>query len=454
MTLLLTNSIIIIILAYCIFNVLKKPLIALYLSIPCVIFFGIDTLDLLTLQPENWMLILLIVNVFAIIALRPEELNFVTKMSPYSRRILLVAMLYGSLGIFIGMLSGGDFTMQLRFFFMKILRPLLLVICIIVLIKNVKYAETLLNILFICCAITATVAIFQMAGIEFFWGLREKLGLFDIQAHRSIVKQSRPSGLAGYFIELSGQLGYILPVCFAFTFYKNKSFKAVWAYNILSVILLMGLIVSLTRSAITASVLSCCAVLWLSTRQSFFKKFVLLSLMCISLVCLLVFFQPLSERFFNPTTGQMPGVGRIYNNYIALQTSFQHPFGQGIGKLSELYVSTMPTGHIAEYFEAIHSPHNQYMNTILETGYPGFFLLIWFYVILFQNLFRLKRLAQHNERFYPIIIGMMGALLFSFLNSFFHNGGILRGDFLVWYFIGLMFFIDRHLATSKESYKH
>jgi hypothetical protein len=93
------------------------------------------------------------------------------------------------------------------------------------------------------------------------------------------------------------------------------------------------------------------------------------------------------------------------------------------------------------------SPHNQFLNTLLYWGIPGFVLLIWLFIYKFMILFSI--LKSQDVFIWSVAFGILGVSVAYTVNSFFHNAGPFLGDVFYWYIIALIPALVRISADQR-----
>lgn len=289
-------------------------------------------------------------------------------------------------------------------------------------------------------ALSGFVGIMQFLGVESFWDIRFSLNSLGTATQNQLDLRARIPGLAYFAVPLSYQLGLIIPILIGF--YGNAGVKIRMILRYMLLICFFALLMTLMRSAIMGILMG--GVYLLYKKQSRFKYFkFIMGIFALAIGLLLV--APASERL---QTLDDSAMGRLPLALAGLKITQSHPFGIGMGQYSE-YAETM-YDEFRDYqgaaFMLQTSSHNQFINTLVAYGIPGFLLLMVLYVQLFKTL---SVLMRSSDRFLNSMgLGLSGALISYTVNSFFHNAGLYYGDVYIWYFVGLI------LALHKLELQH
>ena len=425
-----------------------NPFIGLCATFLVSVILGSTSLNVATLHPINYALLLALLGVLLRICLSRTRKRII---EPNAMRVLYILAIYAAITVGVYAMHGVSPNEYVRRIIKDGMRPALLVLIMLALIGNWKSIRVFVYIMLLGGALTAFVAVMQMLGIGFFWQLRENLGIIrtGIYAHTSIIGRSRPGGLADYFIPLGYQLCSLIPVIFGLIVVKVESFRVRVLLWIALVIHFLGLISSLDRAAVFGAVIGLLVVLLLSPlRRS--RKLVLAMMIVGIVLSSILFLQPLKHRL-TPGRREFKGLNRVYTAYVATKTIFDNPLGTA--KLVEAYDEYHYDALMSSwgtYFTGVNSPHNQFLNTGVEFGFPALLMLILFYHRVFDTLISVRKRVLPDRFMYGLSIGLVGSFLSYILNSLFHNDGPLRGDFFNWFFVGLVVALEQ--VTSRSRY--
>jgi len=139
----------------------------------------------------------------------------------------------------------------------------------------------------------------------------------------------------------------------------------------------------------------------------------------------------------------------------AVRYGIAHPVGTGIYDLSGVNPGPDIDPDISEYI-LTHSPHNQFLNSLVFYGIPGLVLSLMFYGIIFESVKAALRMTgslarDRYER--RLLVGLAGGIVAYVINSLFHNGGPFVGDWFHFYLVGLIFSVYRILYHDTKALK-
>ncbi|HPQ94911.1 MAG: O-antigen ligase family protein [Thiothrix sp.] len=315
---------------------------------------------------------------------------------------------------------------------LKLLQSYLVILSAYFVVRELGFRYLALAFLIITTP-SAVVGILQGIDLHAAWNLQEVLmNLQNKVISEEIQSQitealSRPPGLALYAIPQT----YMLLTAMIFSAYlvlgRTTSMQAQLLLMVVNLLLLGGIAVSETRSAIGAALL----ILGLVYLYRFPRLTVILGLMAMVLGAVLWFIksgQMLDSRLVSLEDESAQGRKTLYK--FGIELFIQHPFGYGFNFDSVQYAQTYfinsePFFHYdpdekAHYIVPV---HNSILNIVHTYGFAG--LLVLFYY--------LSRLVDGFWYRYVFI----GASLF---NSAFHNAGIMTGDLFIDVAIGALLY--------------
>ena len=315
---------------------------------------------------------------------------------------------------------------------LKLLQSYLVILSAYFVVRELGFRYLALAFLIITTP-SAVVGILQGIDLHAAWNLQEVLmNLQNKVISEEIQSQitealSRPPGLALYAIPQT----YMLLTAMIFSAYlvlgRTTSMQAQLLLMVVNLLLLGGIAVSETRSAIGAALL----ILGLLYLYRFSRLTVILGLMAMVLEAVLWFIksgQMLDSRLVSLEDESAQGRKTLYK--FGIELFIQHPFGYGFNFDSVQYAQTYfinsePFFHYdpdekAHYIVPV---HNSILNIVHTYGFAG--LLVLFYY--------LSRLVDGFWYRYVFI----GASLF---NSAFHNAGIMTGDLFIDVAIGALLY--------------
>lgn len=317
------------------------------------------------------------------------------------------------------------------------LNPLLIGILTLSLINNIKALTTFIHLIAVAASVSAFFGIMQFFNVEIFWEIRSHLG--------PIIDYERIPGLAFFGINLSYQLGSIIPLMVGVylspeTYIKRKKPLIL----VLIFIMSSGLLVTLSRSGILGCLIGVLTVLLISPRYRLSR------LLFFALVATLAIYSisSMSERIFD---AESSALSRIPLAITAIKIARDHPLGVGRGQWEEQaeeYISEirhLPFHQVV----LVTSSHNQFLNILVYWGFPGLILVIMFYRQIFKGI-TFVRNTTNNPLFQTISAGLLGSFISYIINSMFHNAGPFLGDPFNWYLIGISFILMNFEYRSKN----
>lgn len=434
--------------------IIAKPFFGLLFSIPLVMYFAYT--DFLWISAWNYIFAFLIyLSILILIKIQKLRIN------KYSQRILISFILFIFLTIIINWANGISFN---SIFLMtgKLISTLLLGFCTMFFIKNEKQLKIFLYFLIGFMSISALVGIGQFLGINFFWKLRELIGI-DTEhiIGQQILQRSRIPGLAYYSIPFSYQLASVVPLIFGILILKKNAFYL----NVTFIICFLALLVSLIKSAALGAIIGLFVIVYLRSNLKIKKvkifNFIILLILILLIFNILtgnLFYQYYHKQIFEPTISTL---SRIPLLLAGFKIFVNNPFGVGMGQYSKYGAEFLPElSHMPGAQKILTtSSHNQFLNILIYYGIFGLLLLVVFYYYIFKGMFYLYRNSD-SIFIEGVTIGLIGSFSAYIINSMFHNCGPFMIDPFNWYFIGVVMFLlnnygklpgnGENIATTKS----
>jgi len=264
----------------------------------------------------------------------------------------------------------------------------------------------------------------------------------------------RIAGLSNYAVPLSYQLCSIIPLGVALFAFRKKRLGRLQALLLIIAIfiILMALSLTLVRSSILGVFIGSSVVLFMKFQGKRRSGYLLISGVIVGLLLYGIFgyfLQP--QRFIG--LSDVSARSRVPMQLTAINYSLKHPLGTGSYKVSKSYApSFVEKESVIKEQIITHTSHNQFLNVLTYYGFPGLFLLIAFYRILYKGIKKQWEFINLNEKyqFEWIVAGLAGTFISYLINSWFHNAGLFVGDVFHWYFIGMFFATGRLLIQEKN----
>jgi putative inorganic carbon (HCO3(-)) transporter len=231
--------------------------------------------------------------------------------------------------------------------------------------------------------------------------------------------------------EFGGFLSMVIPFCLAFSLYKSD-FKARLIYGFVSVILIIALLLTMSRSSWIAAIAGILVLLALRKKSliKWIKHFVIFLLICgiiillsraissnvFSLDFVLSRFLDLSEYGVGPTDvaeGYSSG-GRIDFFLGGIKAWIENPFfGVGPAEITDWsdYLN-IEFGFKSGRFVA----HNTYLDVLVGSGLLGITAFLWMFGLAFSRT--IKIFKHSTDTFWKIVAtGCMGSIVAVFVNG-------------------------------------
>ncbi len=153
----------------------------------------------------------------------------------------------------------------------------------------------------------------------------------------------------------------------------------------------------------------------------------------------------LKRRLMDPSAGI-----RIHELNTVLRYVRDHPFGTGVYAPGVFHVGDGLEDWLVEELLRLW-PHNQGLHVLALFGWPGFALLVAFYICVLRPVVRCAvfawRTADSDLRF--LVIGVWGAWAAYSINTLFIPTSPFLGGWSHFYLIGLLFGVERIVRRSK-----
>lgn len=428
--------------------ILIKPLLGLILSIPLVLYFSY--VDVLWISPWNYLIIFLATIVVLVLFLKGK-----IKINKYSRRIWIISVSFLFWTIIISLIQGVEFARAITYS-LKLVSVFLVGFCTMFFIKNEKQLKFFSYSLIVFMSISAFIGIMQFLGIDFFWKLRELLGINpNSVVGQQILQRSRIPGLAYFSIPFGYQLTSIVPLIFGILSVKKRGFLKNISIRFTLGLCFLALLATLSKSAIVGGIIGLLVVRFLTSEPKRRKRRIISLAVSLSLLILILNVLTNSliwNNFSKPTSSTL---SRVPLFLAAFKIFLNNPFGIGVGQFSKYGAKFFPelSRFPGSYYILTTSAHNQFLNILVYFGIFGLLFLILFYYYIFKGLFRLYRQID-NSFVKGIIIGLIGSFTAYITNSMFHNAGPFMIDPFNWYFIGMTMFLFNNYNKIKTSKKY
>jgi len=360
-------------------------------------------------------------------------------MSPTIKLLLQISLSLVAWMFIANLLSGTSLGQTLHVVGGKVFIGVIIAFCVWYSANSVNKLRYLIYVLIAGVAISAFVGIGQYLVGEPFISIWAKTGgnlgrMWEIQ--RKVVI----AGLAGYSVPFGYQLCAAIPLTFALLLSVKSRLGKMWWLSLLS-LLGIAVVLSVQRSATIASMAGIILITWF-----YLSRYRLLyTSLGVSFGTIVYFSAGLyfSKKFVVLSTAST--LARIPLWITALLVGLYHPLGTGVAGYMEAaravygMVSHLPASQYALELTS----HNQFLNILGYYGFPGLFLLLIFYFLLFKILIHAYKRAPKGTFVHNAGLGLLGASVAYVVNSLFHNAGPFIGDLVNWYYIGLILALDK-----------
>ena len=261
-------------------------------------------------------------------------------------------------------------------------------------------------------------------------------------------------GLAFYSIALTYHIITLgaLALALLYLFEPSDSGKyRLFGITMLVSLLFLTILITRSRSAALAIILSIAFFFWCGVSESFQKGFPRKRVYWVTpLLCLILLVEfgilnkyEVGSWEVKTSSYEHGGLGRLVNfedplRLAAIKTSLLI-FLQGnllIGNDMKFYEEAFPE-HFRKRGQVI-GAHNMMVNALVRYGLIGLFLLLWFLFVIVDTcrVGLKKQLGVHDLRW--VIYGCVVGIIANAFNSLFHNDSYLFGTFVPWWIIGIL----------------
>jgi hypothetical protein len=290
------------------------PTTTLYLS---VVFNTLLTgVEFGLLYPRILIFLVLFVSLFYRITILKEQV-----LTPnHIRKLLILLALFAvwSLGvdIFYGLLSSETSIILRRL--SRTFLPIFIVFCTLGICNSMERLQKFLLFFVICASFSAFIAFMQFLDIDFFWILR------TAQTKELALEGQRAAGLANQAVGLSYALTLGFP--WALSFFLSDELRQSWKKSMLIIpliVLSLGTLATLTRSAVLGCLLGGAYLLWK------FRGIYVLSLILPAVITIALVFAIGTGKFHRLTTLEgKSAIGRLPLAITGIACAVKHPLGR------------------------------------------------------------------------------------------------------------------------------
>lgn len=253
---------------------------------------------------------------------------------------------------------------------------------------------------------------FSLLGVlVLFYGIYLHYSYGFVSPYRIIQPFGWHNQIAGFFL-------LVLPISVAGVFLQERKDKKI-VYGAVSLILLIGLVLTYSRGGWVCILLSSIFILFIAYKKKGFKKilsakfgaglFVLLLLLSILIARNSFFKERVGELLneFSPATRTVSGNWRLSIYRSALKMFSQNPLlGIGFGNFGDAISLYQQDPWIYGRFA-----HNQFLQVLGETGIFGFLIFTGFFVAFFILI------LNNPEKDKIFYLGLLGAISASFIHN-------------------------------------
>jgi len=412
---------------FCILLTMKKPFLGIVFIMIMHFWFGSIEADI---YPRILSVIFVGIVITPVLAIERRIGFEKVEIDSKTKKILGISIAIFLWEVFVNqIIHGQSFTVFIRTT-AKVFIPVLLSFLIYVVIQTKDQFNKYIIILVFLISVSALIGILQYFGISEAWKLREIQGPVFIE--------QEPAGLALFVLHLSYQLGFILPLVFSIIIRRNLLHKKNVFYILSFLSIVIGLILTTVRSAISGALIGLFLTLIIIKKL---KKGLLL------LLILTVFILLLFSSMDTSRSQRLTSITDITDSSAATRIPL---FLTGINVAKDNLLFGVGSGKFQEqtedyYRDVFHmrgapiifstTPHNQFINTLVYFGIPALLLLLYFYFKLIKGLFMTQK-TTHDNYYRYILAGLIGSFISYIINSFFHNAGPFISDPYNWFFIG------------------
>jgi hypothetical protein len=295
-------------------------------------------------------------------------------------------------------------------------------------------------------AISSIIAILQYYDFRIGWDIRMMLGGLnnDLEVAKQVINNGRVMGLSWYAIPFSYSAATIIPINISLTYLTNRKRIKMFLWLIVSISIL-GLILNQTRGAIIGVLVGFIYIsIYLNKKKILFILPILsIILITINIESIVTISNLVTSRFVEDNIASR---GRFTLYTFSLLSSLSSPLGYSIGDNREVetLISNMDYANIIYKF----SPHNQILTSTAKYGWVAIILIFLIYrKIIIVSKYLLNKMKY--DRQYPLYVGISASFISYFINSMFHNAGLLSGHVMHWMMIFI--FMQLYFITNKLS---
>lgn len=347
-----------------------------------------------------------------------HRVSLLKALAPVYTELNLPMALFVLIG-FLSTIGSVSLPLSLEGFFFKLFEWIMIYFIVAESISTKEKVNLILKVIIASALLVGIDGIFQLVtGADF-------LRNYPVQGYRVIACFDTPNGFAAWLI-------IMLPLAFSLAYFSKSSKKALlW---ILVCILIFGFVLTYSRSALIAVLLSFVLLGLFRSKRLF--------VISIILVLILPFIAPhyIKERM----KASMIDDVRVTLWQEALNITADYPI---LGSGLNTYASIAPKYKLTE--ETGCYPHNSYLQMAAESGLLGLGAFLWILIALFRtSLINVKRI---NDKFYEaVLVGLLAGLFGFLVHSFFDvNIYTLQLGNLMWFIMGLIVAVQR-VALQKN----
>jgi len=330
---------------------------------------------------------------------------------------------------FLSVLVSPSISLSLKAFFSKLLKLVIFYFIIVDIVNSKKKAVVILATFLFSAIITAGDGIFQIIkGVDF-------IRRYPICGDRITGPFGNPNNLAAW-------LTIVVPFSSSFLCFsgKNLSLKIRSLISLLIVILIACLVLTYTRGAWIAIILS----LILTGIIFKSKKLIIITILATALLFTFTT-KSVKERTVSIITGSGSEAVRTNLWQEAAIIIRDFPF---LGCGLNTYSIVAPKYKITEGGGIY--PHNSYLHMAAETGLLGLGAFLWIIIIVFRaSLANIKKINNKfcNAILIGLLAGLFAFLAHSFVDTNFYS---VQFRFLLWFVIGLIVALQRIAIEKTE----
>jgi len=315
------------------------------------------------------------------------------------------------------------------------------------------------DIFFLAKALMLAVSVSAFFCVMQFFEVRNFSALADIMNPEFLKPSSGnrggyPPGLAFYSIALSNHIiilgALVMALLYLFEPSDSGRYRLFWITMLVS-LLFMAILITHSRSAMLAIMLSITIFFWFGVFGSSQKGFPMKRVYWVTpLLCLilLVGFGILNKYEsgsweVKPSSYESGELGRLINfedplRLAAIKTSLSI-YIQGnlwVGDDMQSYNEAFPKQYRKR--ERVIGAHNMIVDALVRYGIIGCFLLLWFLLVLLNTCRVGLKIQLGVPDLRWVIYGCVVGIIANAFNALFHNDSYLLGTFVPWWIIGIL----------------